>query len=157
MRIRVDASDFRLGQRLGRYVDSRRAAIARAVADGAFLVHEHAVDAMSEQKSGELYTTEFRTGANGRVFPIGVERVPHRASAPGEAPAVDTGRLKSSLHVNTDPGTLSADVIAPVGYALHLEYGTRNMAPRPFLGPALEAHRQTIEGDIRAALLGRQT
>jgi hypothetical protein len=156
MRITIDPAELRLGQRLRARFDAAEPLIKQAIVEGAFAVHAHAIDAMSEQKSGAMYDTEFRTGAGGRVFPVG-ERVPHRASAPGEAPAVDTGRLKTSLHVSVSSGGhAEADVVAPVSYALHLEYGTRKMAPRPFLAPALEANREMIFEKVRRAVVGER-
>jgi HK97 gp10 family phage protein len=71
--------------------------------------------------------------------------VPHQASAPGQPPATDTGRLLNSIGhtVGSDADGLYADVSARVAYAVFLELGTRYMAPRPFLRPALRA---VIEG-----------
>jgi HK97 gp10 family phage protein len=63
----------------------------------------------------------------------------HTASAPGEAPATDTGRLVSSLAA--DINGLRAEVSANTEYAAPLEFGTRKMEPRPFLFPALEKER----------------
>lgn len=62
-------------------------------------------------------------------------------SAPGEPPAVDTGRLRASLHtrhigrfrVRIQDGTL---------YGLLLERGTSRMAARPFFAPVFIAWRQ---------------
>ena len=64
----------------------------------------------------------------------------HRASAPGQAPATDTGRLVSSIAA--DITGLTAEVSANVQYAAPLEFGTVNMDPRPFLQPALESERE---------------
>ena len=57
------------------------------------------------------------------------------ASRPGDPPNNDTGTLARSGRV--DPQTNGADVVFGVGYAVHLEFGTRHIAPRPFLAPAL--------------------
>lgn len=60
----------------------------------------------------------------------------HQASAPGEMPAVDYGNLIASLKVVMEQrasGTLQTDMY----YAPFLELGTRKMAPRPFMEPAL--------------------
>src|SRR5690625_5787648 len=64
----------------------------------------------------------------------------HTASAPGDAPNIDTGRLINSLNV-TRSGSTSAEVLANVEYAAYLELGTRNMAARPFMTPAVEQER----------------
>lgn len=54
---------------------------------------------------------------------------------------VDTGRLRSS--VEYEAGRDSRGLVARIGtdvtYAVYLEFGTRRMAPRPFLRPALQA------------------
>ncbi|MBX6361316.1 MAG: HK97 gp10 family phage protein [Acidobacterium ailaaui] len=47
---------------------------------------------------------------------------------------VDTGRLRSSIEYQ--PGYLEAQVETNVYYAPFVEYGTRKMTARPFLGPA---------------------
>lgn len=101
-------------------------------------------------KTGRTYTTRFKTNRNtGRIFPTEA-RVPHTASAPGEAPATDTGKLVGSIVA--DAKGLKAFVEARSEYAIHLEYGTRNMAARPFLFPAVERNRDRIAQLLRAAV-----
>lgn len=90
--------------------------------------------------SGRVYTTGFFTDAEGRVHPVG-KRVPHQASAPGEPPAVDTGLLRASVRhelVEEDEG-LAVYVGSDLKISEYLSLGTRRMAPRPFLEPALGA------------------
>lgn len=57
---------------------------------------------------------------------------------------VDTGATRASIGVDFEGDGRSASMAATVGpttdYAPHLEYGTVNMAPRPFMGPALDRH-----------------
>jgi HK97 gp10 family phage protein len=60
----------------------------------------------------------------------------HQASAPGEAPASDTGNLARSIKVKFDLKQGWAVVKATAPYAFWLEFGTTRMAPRPFMGPA---------------------
>src|SRR5690625_6789873 len=72
----------------------------------------------------------------------------HTASAPGDAPNRDTGQLGSSLIV-TRSGSTSAEVLANVEYAAYLELGTRNMAARPFMTPAVEQERPNYERGLR--------
>lgn len=63
----------------------------------------------------------------------------HVASAPGQPPAVDTGRLRSSYlyAVGSEGGQDFVAIGTSVEYAPHLEFGTsRPMAPRPHLRPA---------------------
>src|SRR5690625_5503325 len=68
----------------------------------------------------------------------------HIASAPGQPPNTDTGRLVSSLNV-TRSGSTSAEVLANVEYAAWLELGTRNMAARPFMTPSVD-RKSGVEG-----------
>lgn len=101
-------------------------------------------------KTGRIYTTRFATNrATGRIFPT-EPRVPHQASAPGEPPATDTGKLVSSI-VSDAQGT-KAWIEARSIYAPWLEYGTRHMVARPFMQPAIEANRQRVGDLIRAAV-----
>ena len=67
----------------------------------------------------------------------------HRASAPGEAPARDGGRLESSIVA--DITGLTAEVSTNLQYAAPLEFGTVNMEPRPFLQPALDANKEKFK------------
>lgn len=71
----------------------------------------------------------------------------HIASAPGQPPNTDTGRLAGSIRtVETDTPTAYVDALAD--YAAHLEFGTRNMAARPFMTPAVEAEREKFRKGI---------
>lgn len=72
----------------------------------------------------------------GRIYRRGRANF-HRASAPGEAPANDFGFLVGSIKLDvTQELNVKLRAVAP--YAVHLEYGTKNMAARPFLRPAGE-------------------
>jgi hypothetical protein len=66
----------------------------------------------------------------------------HQASAPGEMPAVDTSNLVNSVQVDMINETVGVVHTGDVEYAPHLEYGTINMDPRPFMTPAAEAEQQ---------------
>lgn len=95
----------------------------------------------SGSKSGDLYQ---------KYKP----RRQHQASAPGEAPATDTGRLVSSINNKIDPDGLGGVVEAATKYAEHLELGTRHIEPRPFLGPALDENRDKIVRGYKDAIKG---
>ena len=60
-----------------------------------------------------------------------------KPSAPGEPPAVQTGRLRNNIvHQPATAANLIARVGTNVPYGKHLEFGTsRGLAPRPWLGP----------------------
>lgn len=61
----------------------------------------------------------------------------HVASAPGEAPATDTGELESTITVEQESPLIVA-VSANTPYAVALEWGTSKIAPRPNFGPRAE-------------------
>jgi len=111
---------------------------ARAAARKAALDTKREItDRMSDSKSGRIYKRSQKI---------------HQASAPGEAPAIDTGLLVNSIQV-TDYGRLGAMVYTNTEYADVLELGGRHILPRPYMRPAvekiapkfLEATRQLIE------------
>ena len=60
-------------------------------------------------------------------------------SAPGEPPAVVTGMLDASIEVvPTGSGAKpTQELRVQAWYASYLEYGTKNMAARPFIRPAM--------------------
>lgn len=100
---------------------------------------------------------ELLTGPNGAVFQDLARRAirvverakqnasqpprggrPNAGSEPGGGPAVRTGRLRASIDfvLASDPEP-HYRVGSNVFYAPFVEYGTRRMAARPFLRPAL--------------------
>lgn len=91
------------------------------------------IEILSQPGSGETYQRN---------------SVTHRASAPGESPAPDTGFLRNSVESSVVPTLHGArgEIHVTADYALPLETGTERMAPRPFLSlvPALHGD------DIRA-------
>lgn len=72
----------------------------------------------------------------------------HRASAPGEAPAVDTGKLRNSASVKM-AGKNAAELSFTAGYAAVLEFGGAHMAPRPFVQPSVDEERPAFERAIQ--------
>ena len=68
----------------------------------------------------------------------------HKASAPGEAPATDTGELVNSIAYVMDD-KFSARVYSPLKYAEYLELGTRKIAPRPSWVPAILKNMPKLE------------
>lgn len=60
-------------------------------------------------------------------------------SSPGEPPRIDTGELVNSIEaeVRQDRNGVTVRVGTNVEHGLHLELGTRDIAPRPWLRPAL--------------------
>lgn len=111
-----------------------RATRRKMLRAGIRVIERHTKNLLVGERSGHVYSIRGKA---------------HQASAPGEPPAVDTGNLKNSLRVLevTDDyasfGT-SAD------YAAYLEFGTRNMAARPYLRPAAENSVRDVEQAMTA-------
>lgn len=73
-------------------------------------------------------------------------------SRPGEPPRDPAGRLAATLLASLDQSGTAVTLTAAAPYAPDLEYGTRTMAPRPFLRPAGEAVRPAALAACRDAL-----
>jgi HK97 gp10 family phage protein len=84
---------------------------------------------------------------NNRRSGVKYPNLPNQSSAPGEAPAFQSGRLRNSIAVvkRATPDDLVAETGPRVQsfpdayYAAFLEYGTRKMQPRPYMRPAAAA------------------
>ncbi len=93
----------------------------------------------------------FREPKSGRGYRRGRKRL-HIASAPGEAPAIDTAALsKGVAHIISRVGkahfSIRIGVVVQSGrsdIALFLEFGTSRMSPRPAWRPALEVLRASM-------------
>ena len=87
-------------------------------------------DHMAERKSGLVYAG-------------------HQASAPGEAPAIDTGHLINTLYAKRiKRGEWEAGTTAE--YGPHLEFGTTQMEARPFFVRSLTEVAKNIIREIKA-------
>lgn len=75
------------------------------------------------------------------------------ASAPGEPPHKRTGTLGRSIDQETfkDQGDFVGRVGTNLKYGLWLELGTRRMAKRPYLRPALDMNHDQIIAELREA------
>lgn len=69
----------------------------------------------------------------------------HTASAAGQPPNTDTGFLVSNIFLDKDNDGMGADVESRADYSVYLEFGTKDMQPRPFMQPALESQRAKIK------------
>ncbi len=83
----------------------------------------------------------------GRTYTIPGTHKTYTASAPGEPPAQRLGELRQSVSILIEG--MGADLTGKVGtdkdYGLMLEYGTKNMAPRPWLRPSFEKAEAAIK------------
>ena len=96
-------------------------------------VQERMIDSLrSGDKSGRTYKRR---------------SVVHIASAPGEAPATDTGRLQGAITTGVAIAfsRVTGTIFAGTNYARSLELGTPKMKARPFMRPAIINNRITIE------------
>ena len=89
-----------------------------------------------------------RSPSTGRVYEKYNPRRTHQASAPGERPASDTGRLASSIEIE-GLGKKVVAVGTAVMYGRHLEFGTRNMFSRPWLQPSFELALKDVIKDAK--------
>lgn len=128
-----------LGQLLGQLkslgADAEQA-IEETIFDLTTDTHANAIAAIAGgPKTGRVYTKK------------NPNRV-HQASAAGQAPATDTGRLLGSVQMIL--GDMSGQVGTNVAYGPMLELGTSKMAARPWLLPAFEKAKIGVEKELRA-------
>ena len=79
----------------------------------------------------------------GRIYEKYNPRRTHSASAPGQAPASDTGNLVRNIAVKMESRDQVA-VVSSAPYSQFLEFGTSKMLPRPFLFPATQRSKKKI-------------
>lgn len=128
MTVRVTVSGGgRLAARLDRLADQVELAVQSAVADGA---------------------DDLRREARALLNVPGVGA----PSSPGEPPRRQSGHLRDSLRTEIAPGRLSAAVGTDLDYGAHLEFGTQDTAPRPWLQPAVQNALPRIKARIKDAL-----
>ena len=83
--------------------------------------------------------------------PKGRKRKPHQASAPGQPPANDDGKLVESISRKREG--LTAYVWTELEYGKLLEFGTTHIAPRPWLTPAVEKNRERFPKELGNAVI----
>lgn len=102
-------------------------------------------------KTGRVYEFYYFTDAQGRLRQGEKRPSPHQASAAGEYPATDRGRLAGSVRALPD-GPLAYVVGTNVEYGPMLEFGTSRMAARPWLLPSFERAKINVAKELRARL-----
>jgi hypothetical protein len=118
------------------------AEIARAVTASALRIDMDVKQRIQRgPKTGRVYT-------RGRGRNMSRE---HQASAPGQAPATDTGVLVSSITFR-QVSPLTAEVESRLDYAYYLEFGTRFIAQRPSWLPAVEKERPNFARAVAEAI-----
>jgi len=113
-----------------------QAALQRATGEVREAVSK-AVIGTALELQGDIKQSIARGPASGRTYEKYSPRRTHTASAPGQPPMTDTGRLVNSIEFDRI-GDLTATVGSKLVYAPWLEYGTSRMAARPFFRPAVE-------------------
>src|SRR5262245_12863773 len=93
--------------------------------------------------NGDRIMKEIRADMNARLHTVGVlvtSEMRRRlstpgpeASAPGDYPHAQSGRLRAAVTFEADPADDSISIIVPVDYAGFLEHGTSKMEARPFV------------------------
>jgi len=111
--------------------------VAEAVLKSALAVRDDAVRSIQTKTGG------------GRTYRLYKPNRTHQASAPNNAPNTDTGRLVSSIKWEVQKDAVI--VGSGLKYARYLEFGTRNVQPRPWLIPAFEKNRNKIRDLIQEA------
>lgn len=127
-----------LGRRLKRLSQESQAKVRRAVQATAAAVHADAVKSIQ------------RGPASGLVYEKYQPRRSHQASAPGQPPQSDTGALASSIAMILRG--MRAEVGTSLEYGKHLEFGTSEIKPRPWLVPAVERNRRDFAKAMREAV-----
>lgn len=96
------------------------------------------------QETRNVAVNSIQRGAkSGKTYKKYNPRRTHTASAAGQAPASDTGRLASSINLD-EKTSMNIEVGTDLQYAAPLEFGTKHMSPRPFLSPAADKGREKL-------------
>lgn len=142
--MKIVASIKKMNTRWKQVEQSKLKNAVRAINRGALKIHKDIILSFVAPKSGAVYP---RGGKS------------HTASAPGEAPARDTGHLGQSttfklINVQEASSSSVAEVVVSAEYALALEFGREDgsIAPRPFVRPAFNANKAEILADLEKAL-----
>lgn len=86
----------------------------------------------------------------GNVYTRGT--VKHVASKPGSPPNQDRGTMTRNIRVTMNDD-LTADISSNAPYSAALEFGTSNMAARPFMTPAVEGQRVKHKERLQKAIM----
>ena len=114
-------------------------------------VRESLEDASNEVRNEAIRLID-KGKKSGSFYPLTDGGGTYRASAAGEAPAVDTGTLKNRGILIDTIKQIGKRLTVEIGvfkgpallYARFLEEGTRLMRPRPFMKPATDKARPSI-------------
>lgn len=100
------------------------------------------VDRMVRQLAAKGKQARVATEAELQKSSLRIER-----AAKVKAP-VDTGAMKNAIF-SAKHGNLTYKVTSPQFYSVYVELGTRKMAAKPFLRPAIDAERPKLISNLR--------
>lgn len=136
----------RLNIALGGMARAVRPQLVRTMRQGGLILENEAAQSIIDPpKTGRIYPSKHRKGRT------------HQASAPGENPAADSGRLHQSITtvvVQNDDAAIVVQTAANTPYATRLEYGGAHqapngravyIAPRPYMRPAFANNVERIK------------
>lgn len=103
-------------------------------------IKNHAVKSIQEVSKGRYGDYEKQGGGIGQRW----------FSAKGSPPNTDTGHLQRSINIEPLQPQKTMYVGVNADYGVWLEFGTRNMAPRPFMQPAIDANEDTLRNLVAA-------
>ena len=96
------------------------------------------------------------SGGTGELYEKYQPRRSHRASAPNQPPATDTGFLISQITMKVKAhknGVVEGSIISAAPYSKALEFGTTQMTERPFMQPALLKNKRKIQKLFKKGIL----
>ena len=117
-------------------------AIKARIDEASNLVRNETILTLSQRGKGRIYENYIYEDAAGNMKFGRTRNIPHQASAPGDPPAVDTGRLRQSIRAEIagNVGLVGTDL----EYGKKLEFGTRKVARRPWLSVAFDKSRDRV-------------
>lgn len=141
MNVKIEGIDelFSDLKRLGKVSET---VVVDTINDLAMDTHEKAVRGIQRgPASGQTYKRGART---------------HTASAPGEYPMSDTGRLASSVQFTVATKTKPQAIVGTnIVYGPYLEFGTSKMSARPWLMPSFQKAVVGVGAELKAKLKGK--
>jgi hypothetical protein len=111
-------------------------------------------DVAIEIRNNAIVSMQNTVRRSDRVYTRGTVR--HRPSAPGWPPAIDRGDLVGSLipEILSDGTVIMGSRITTPPYPEFLEKGTRKMAARPWMDPAIDTVEEDIENGVMNRIIG---
>lgn len=127
-------------------LDEAKKSPLEAVTKAALAIHANAIKNIRENNDGPI---QVRYGEKGKSGESSRREV--HVSQPFDFPNSDTGRLINSIQFEVLGGEPPVALVGSnLDYAKFLEFGTRDMAPRPWLGLAARNEADTIKKHFQA-------